>query len=85
MSDINSYLKRFPLNCTNINLSNKKLTNLPNLCRFTKLTVLNCSNNQLQKLTNLPIKLTKLICDNNELVELINRSEEHTSELQSRP
>ena len=55
-----------------IDLSDKGLTKLPDLTRFTKLKTLNCSYNQLIELNNLPNTLTYLDCWNNQLTELSN-------------
>ena len=67
-----------------IDLSDKRLTKLPDLTRFTKLktlicscnqlielTTLYCNYNQLTKLSNLSNTLTKLDCNYNRLTELM--------------
>ena len=45
---------------------------LPDLTKYINLKVLNCSNNELTELPNLPNTLIELICSNNKLTELTN-------------
>jgi len=49
-----------------LNLSDKNLTILPDLSKYTKLKVLDCSNNKIKSLDNLPSKLKELYCSNDE-------------------
>ena len=43
---------------------------LPDLSRFYRLTILDCSKNQLRQLSTLPSTLTGLYCNNNQLTQL---------------
>ena len=65
-------LDTYKFDIDSINLSNKRLSKLPDLTRFIKLKTLYCDNNQLTELSNLPNTLTKLYCDNNQLTKLSN-------------
>lgn len=63
-------LDKVPLSVKEINMCNLNLTELPNLSRFKKLHSLDCSNNRLTKLTNLPANLKNLFCTRNLITEL---------------
>jgi Leucine-rich repeat (LRR) protein len=65
--NIQEYLDSLPENITELNLSNKNLTFIPDLTRFTNLTHLYCVNNQLTTLPMLPPTLIRLICYDNQL------------------
>jgi Leucine-rich repeat (LRR) protein len=54
---IETYLNSLSSNVTRIIINNKNITSLPDLTRFKKLKLLDCSHNQLTSLTNLPEKL----------------------------
>ena len=68
--NIETYLNSLPLDTTEIDVSNKGLTYLPDLSRFKQLTHLYCSKNQLTELPPLNDKLMRLICYENLLTEL---------------
>jgi Leucine-rich repeat (LRR) protein len=53
MENINQYLETLQYDIEEINLYNMNLTNIPNLTRFTKVTKLHCSCNQLTELNNI--------------------------------
>jgi len=53
-----------------LDLSNKGLTELPDLSKLIHITSLNCSNNQLTYITNFPPNITSLNCSNNQLTSL---------------
>ena len=55
-----------------LDLSIKGLTKLPDLTKYTNLKKLNCSENKLTHLDNLPINLTELNCSYNKLTHLDN-------------
>ena len=55
-----------------LDLSNKNLTVLPDLSKYTKLKVLKCFGNQLTSLDNLPPGLLELYCGYNEITSLNN-------------
>ena len=55
-----------------LDLSCKKLTILPDLSKYTKLKALNCNNNKLISLDNLPQGLQKLDCCYNQITSLDN-------------
>ena len=68
MNTIINYLNSFDSNAKTLILSNKGLTNLPDLSsRFKNLSHLDCCNNQLTSLPSLNDKLTYLYCYNNQL------------------
>ena len=68
--NIEEYINSLPLDTTEINISNKGLTYLPDLSRFKKLTFLNCSRNKLTQLPHLNKTLKNLHCHTNKLTEL---------------
>jgi hypothetical protein len=57
---------------TNLCLSNKELTELPDLSNYHNLKYLDCYNNQLISLEHLPISLQILNCLYNNLITLDN-------------
>ncbi len=63
--DIQSYLDNLPDDVLVINLEKRKLNNIPSLVRFTKLVELNCKNNKLKFLPELPKSLQVLNCAHN--------------------
>ena len=68
--NIENYLNSLPLDTTNIDVSGKGLTYLPDLSRFKQLTHLNCSDNPLTELPHLNDNLRYLDCNYNQLTEL---------------
>ena len=68
--NIETYLENLPQNTSVIHLQNKNLTHIPNLSKFICLKVLNCSENKLRRLPELPASLEKLICSYNQLIIL---------------
>ncbi len=68
--NIKDYLNSLDEYVTEIDVSNKNLTNLPNLTRFKKLELLRCDNNRLTMLPALPNHLQKLYCYHNQLTSL---------------
>jgi Leucine-rich repeat (LRR) protein len=54
-------------NITELDLSRKGLTELPDLSLYTNLKKLNCANNQITTLDNLPLTIIELYCFNNPL------------------
>ena len=58
----------FDIDTELIDLSDKRLTKLPDLTRFTKLKTLICSYNALKELNNLPNTLIRLNCGRNNLL-----------------
>ena len=68
--NIENYLNSLDANVTTIDVSNQGITYLPSLIRFTSLTLLDCHNNQLTSLPELPNTLIELFCYNNKLVYL---------------
>jgi len=68
--NIEEYINSLPLDTTEINISNKRLTYLPDLSRFKNLTFLNVSRNQLTELPQLNKTLKNLYCHTNKLTEL---------------
>ena len=61
------YLDSLSSNVIEINIRNKNLFVLPDLSRFTCLQKLDCSNNQLTQLDNLPFSLIELHCYYNKM------------------
>ena len=59
-------------NITKLNLSNKGLTQLPDLSIYTNLKELHCSGNKIATLYNLPPILTVLDCSSNKISSLDN-------------
>ena len=57
---------------TELDLSNKELTELPDLSAYTNLKKLNCSCNKITHIDNLPLSLKYLDCSYNEITHLDN-------------
>ena len=68
--NIEDYLNSLPLDTTEIDVSGKGLTYLPDLSRFKQLTHLYCTDNQLTSLPPLNENLTQLDCSHNKLTWL---------------
>ena len=68
--DITSYLNSLESDVTDIDISYRRLTKLPDLSRFENLNKLNCSNNQLTSLAPLNVNLKELNCSYNKLTSL---------------
>ena len=68
--NIEDYLNSLPLDITEIDVSRRGLTYLPDLSRFKQLTKLDCSENQLSELPHLNDNLIYLYCSSNQLTEL---------------
>jgi Leucine-rich repeat (LRR) protein len=69
---IKCYLDTLPCDIIELDISNQKIKQLPNLSRFKQLRILNCSHNQIKCFTHLPEKLYELYCERNELTSLPN-------------
>jgi Leucine-rich repeat (LRR) protein len=71
---VEEYLLLATSDSIRLDLSNKNLKKLPDLSRFTKLTILDCSHNELTSLPStkgfFPDSLQSLYCDNNNLISL---------------
>ncbi len=65
--DIEKYINLLPDDINKINIRYKDITFIPNLSRFTCLEYLDCSNNKLTCLPNLPNSLIELSCCHNQL------------------
>ena len=70
MTETEIYLDTLPYDTISIDLSNRNLTDLPDLSRFTNLRVLNCSKNKLTSLPELNNNLHVLNCSCNKLKSL---------------
>ena len=57
---------------TALDLSFKNINELPDLSKYTNLKILDCNNNTITLLNNLPQKLEILNCSNNKITELNN-------------
>ena len=68
--NIEEYLDSLPLDTKYININNRKLTYIPDLSKFTNLTILDCSFNLLTELTCLNNSLRVLHCSHNNLTSL---------------
>lgn len=55
---------------TDLELENKNINGLLDLKNFFNIKTLNCSNNLITKLKNIPNNLTKLKCRNNQISNL---------------
>ena len=64
------YIRTLPDHTVKINISNMRLTELPDLSRFTQLEELNCNRNNLSVLPPLPNTLKILDCSENSLYKL---------------
>ena len=65
--DIEHYLDSLPNDTTEINISHKDITYLPELTRFTKLHTLYCMNNKLTSFPSFNESLRILYITNNQL------------------
>lgn len=68
--DIEKYINSLPDDIRYIDVSNSKLTYLPDLSRFTELRQLKCSNNNLTSLPALPPTIAVLFCYDNKITRL---------------
>jgi Leucine-rich repeat (LRR) protein len=66
------FLNSLPIDIKILDLSNKNLTILPDLTKFTNLVKLYFHNNQIKELNNLPNTLQELDCSSNSITELNN-------------
>ena len=69
---IESYLNSLSEDILTLDIIGKGIEFLPDLTRFKKLKKLNCHNNKLTSLSNLPQKLEILYCTNNQITSLSN-------------
>ena len=70
--DVIKYLEKKEFNITELNLSNYKLKEIPDLSKFINLEILNLSNNEITDLTNIPTTIHTLIVTNNRIEQIIN-------------
>ncbi len=70
--NINNILDQFADDVTEINIYKKNIDGSLDFARFTKLTKLNCNNNKITSLKNLPNSLIKLDCSINNITSLDN-------------
>ena len=71
-SRIMEYINSLSSDVMVIDISYKNLSILPDLSRFTCLQKLDCSQNQLTRLDNLPSTLQELDCSGNQIIQLNN-------------
>ena len=57
---------------TELDLFNKDLIELPDLSQYTNLKTLDCNNNSITQINNLPLSLTELYCSYNKITSLDN-------------
>jgi Leucine-rich repeat (LRR) protein len=69
---IERYLNSLPENILTLDIIGKGIEFLPDLTRFKNLRKLNCHNNKLTSLSNLPQSLEILYCTSNQLTSLSN-------------
>jgi Leucine-rich repeat (LRR) protein len=67
-------LEEFPYDIIEIDISYRYIEGSLDFNRFTKLTKLNCNNNQITSLDNLPNSLIELKCGYNKITCLNNLS-----------
>ncbi len=65
-------LSQFDDDVTEINISHKNIVGELDFSRFTKLKSLNCNNNKITNLDNLPNSLQRLYCGFNNITNLDN-------------
>ena len=70
ITNIETYLNSLSEDITILNISRNGLKYLPDLTRFKNLKKLNCPDNELTSLPNLPSTLEELNCSNNKLTFL---------------
>lgn len=63
-------LNTYSNHITKLDLSNKNIRGILNLKRFTNLTHLNCSFNQINRIIGLSTTIVKIICSNNKIDNL---------------
>ena len=68
--NIEKYLYSLPENTTNIDISYRGIYELPDITRFTNLQYLNCDDNNLTSLPELPESLIYLSCHRNKIRSL---------------
>ena len=65
-------LNNYPFDIIKLDLSRKQINGILNLDKFSNLTELDCRENKITKLDNLPNSLTKLDCEKNQITNLDN-------------
>ncbi len=65
-------LKEYSFDSTELNLSLRNIEGILDLNGYDKLTKLDCYDNQITQIINLPNSLTKLICSYNPITSLDN-------------
>jgi Leucine-rich repeat (LRR) protein len=70
--NINNILDEFADGVTEINISNKNIKGTLDFTRFSKLIKLNCDDNLITSLYNLPNSLIELCCSYNQITSLDN-------------
>ena len=70
--DLTEFPKNLPISLIDLDISYNNISVLPNLKYLTSLDQLECSHNNLTKISELPDTLTQLCCDENNLIELLN-------------
>jgi Leucine-rich repeat (LRR) protein len=65
-------LSKFPKDIKILNLSNKNIKGILDLSEFESLEELDCSNNKITEIINIPNTLKYLNCENNEITKLNN-------------
>ncbi len=65
-------LDQFADDVTEININCKNIVGALNFERFTKLIILECNDNEITSLDNLPNSLIQLNCHNNKITSLNN-------------
>ena len=66
------FIKKYDTNTKKINLSNKNIEGVLDLIEFKNLEDLDCSNNEITEIINIPDSLTYLDCSSNKIKDLCN-------------
>jgi len=65
-------LNKYDVNATNIKINSLNIYNIIDFDKFKLLRILNCNNNHIIKIINLPETLIYLYCVNNKNIDLTN-------------
>ena len=74
-------LNKFDYNTIFLNISNKNIKGVLNLSGFDKLIELNCSNNEITEIINIPERLKYLNCSFNKITKLIDLTDYYLSRI----
>jgi len=74
----NNLLKKYKYDTKILNITNKNIEGILDLSKFKYLEELDCSNNEINEIINIPTNFNYLNCSNNKITSLLNLPDEMT-------